>query len=178
MDVVLHDADAFLSAGADGVVFGALEESGAVAVDACRKVVERSRGRVVFHRAFDFTQDLTQVLDQLIGLGFERVLTSGGKPTAREGSAVLSDLMVRAAGRIEILPGGGIRPDNVAELVHATGCNQVHAAARSTVSDSTLQTNLDLAPAMGADTVGNRTGTDITLVAGLRAALDRLTSLR
>lgn len=178
MEVVLHDADEFLAAGADGVVFGALNEDGTVAVEACRHVVERSRGRIVFHRALDFTPNLPQALDQLIALGFERVLTSGGKTTAREGSAVLSDLMVRSAGRIEILPGGGIRPGHVAELVRATGCDQVHAAARGIRTDSSLQKNLALALAMGADHDGNRTTTDVERVAGLRAALDRLTSLR
>ena len=178
IEVVLHDANSFLVAGANGLVFGALEPGGAIATEPCRRVVELARGRVAFHRAFDFTPNPLTALEQLIALGFERVLTSGGKPSAREGTATLAELVARAAGRMDVMPGGGIRPENVVELVRATGCTQVHAAARSAVADPTLLTNLALARAMGADTLGGRTTTDPGLVAGLRAALDRPPSLR
>lgn len=173
-DVMVRDAEAFLAAGADGLVFGALDEHGHIADGPCRKLVEVAHGRAVFHRAFDFLLHAHHGLEQLIDLGFERVLTSGGRPTAREGAARLATLVARAAGRIDVVAAGGIRPENVAELVRATGCTQVHAAARGGVPDPTLLANLDLAQAMGADNLSHITTTDPALVARLRATLDQL----
>ncbi len=177
MEVVLHDADEFLAAGADGLVFGALEASGEVAAEQCRRVVERSRGRVVFHRAFDFASHPHAALEQLVGLGFERVLTSGCEQTARDGTAAIAELVALAAGRITVMPGGGVRPDNVASLVRATGCTEVHAAARSVILDDSALRNLKLARAMGADAAAGRAVLDPELVAGLRTELDQIASV-
>lgn len=178
IEVVLHDAQEFLAAGADGMVFGAIGEDGRIPIESCQRVVERTRGRIVFHRAFDFTPNLFQALDQLISLGFERVLTSGARPSAVEGTHTIAEMIARAGGRIEVLPGGGIRAENVAELVRMTGCTQVHASASSREVDSSLLTNLALATAMGADILGRRTKTSAMQVADLRAALDLPSSLR
>jgi len=174
VEALLHDAEAFLNAGADGLVFGALDERGQVAHEPCRRLSVLTRGRIVFHRAFDFLRNPVGELDYLTDLGFERVLSSGGKCTAREGAATLAELVSRGAGRIEVMAAGGIRPENVVEVVGVTGCRQVHAAVRTAVVDPTLATNLPLAGAMGADALGCRSTTDPALVAGLRAALDGL----
>lgn len=174
---VLHDAETFLSAGADGLVFGALDEDGRVAEEPCHRLAKMARGRIAFHRAFDCVADANDALEHLITLGFARILTSGGKPTASEGIAALAELHARAAGRIEIMPGGGIRPANVVEIVRATGCNQVHAAATSRVIDSCLERNPRLAIAMGAASDCATTATDPAVVAELRRLLDRPASL-
>jgi copper homeostasis protein len=170
---MLCDAAAFLAAGADGLVFGALDEIGNIADETCRRVADFAQGCVAFHRAFDFTADPRTALDQLTELGFARVLTSGAKPTAAEGTVALAELVSLAAGRIAVMPGGGVRPDNVARLVRATGCAEVHAAARSSATDPTLLRNLNLAVAMGAP-AGYSAATDPDLVAGLRTELDQL----
>jgi copper homeostasis protein len=133
-------------------------------------------GRVAFHRAFDFAADTSAALEQLVQLGFARILTSGGQSTALDGATSIADLIGRAAGRIEILPGGGIKPENVARVVRATGCSQVHAAARSARIDRSLLRSPDLATAMGAPNL-NVSCTDADVVAGLRRELDRLPSL-
>jgi copper homeostasis protein len=164
---VLRDADWFRANGADGVVFGALTEAGGVHREQCRVVVGRAGGRCVFHRAFDFLPDPAAALEEVIGLGFERVLTSGGVATAVEGAAVIAALVRQAGGRIGILPGGGVRPGNVPGLVRTTGCDQVHASARGSVTEPSLAGNPALAEQMGG---GMRT--DAAVVAGLRAALD------
>ena len=85
---------------------------------------------VTFHRAFDACVDLPAALEQLIQLGVERVLTSGGAPTAPEGAARISGLVIQAERRIEILPGGGIDASNVARLVEGTGVHEVHFSVR------------------------------------------------
>ena len=142
-----------IAAGADGLVFGVLRGDATIDVEACRRLVACCGGRIaVFHRAFDKVADRVRGLEQLTELGFRRVLSSGGASCVADaaGVAEIRRMMGQAAGRIEILPGGGVRPGNVAELVRGTGCGQVHSSAR---------------PA-------GRPGVDPDSVAGLRRGLD------
>lgn len=177
IETILRDAEIFLAAGADGLVFGALDANGHIADEPCRRLMQRGQGRVAFHRAFDFVAKPHEALEQLIALDFQRILTSGGKKTARDGTPVLADLVARAGERIEIMPGGGVRPENVAELVRETRCKQVHAAARTSRVETGLSCNAELASLLGADPDGRVLATDPAVVAGLRTELDRPTSL-
>jgi copper homeostasis protein len=169
--VMRSDAQAVLGAGAAGIVFGALTPSFGIHRAACAPLVELSRGKAVFHRAFDFVPNQTAALDELIELGFERVLTSGGATTAEAGATQLAALVQHAGWQIEVLPAGDIRPHNVADLVRETRCDQVHSSARALLSgpDPALAPNPRLASSMG----GGRVLT-VQLVGGLRAQLDRL----
>jgi copper homeostasis protein len=116
---------------ADGFVVGALTLSAEVNVPAMADFLRQAgRREVVFHRAFDEVADPFAALEQLVALGVRRILTSGQRPTAMEGAGLIRELIERAAGRIEILPGAGVRSDNVAELVRLTGCTQVHGTFR------------------------------------------------
>lgn len=116
--------------GARGVVFGVLREDGRLDAERMGELVALCDGlRVVCHRAFDATPGADESLEQLVALGVHEVLTSGQAPTALEGAATLQRLLVRAAGRIEILAGGGVRPHNVRELLTQTGVHRVHARA-------------------------------------------------
>lgn len=134
--VLRRDVDLLLQKGADGIAFGVLTEDGAVDVRRCRRVIRqiesagRGSGEAVFHRAFDVVRNPAVALDQLIDLGFRRVMTSGQQPTALGGARLIAQLAARAAGRIEVLPAGGIRPSNALAVVSRTGCNQVHASLR------------------------------------------------
>ncbi len=83
--------------------------------------------------------DQITALKQLIDCGFDRVLTSGGAATAIEGQHRLKELSLLADGRIEILPGGGVRASNVRELITSTGCRQVHSAVREVAVDTSIQ---------------------------------------
>lgn len=127
------DATWFMRNGANGIVCGVLARRGhrgRIDQVRCAELVALSNGKAVFHRAFDFLSNLPAELDELIVLGFERVLTSGGAATATDGQAMIAELVRRADGRIQVLPGGGIRPINVANLLAETGCDQVHASLR------------------------------------------------
>jgi copper homeostasis protein len=115
-------------AGAHGVVIGALTAGGAVNSRAVHALVQASRPLpVTFHKAFDVIDDQPAAVERLIEAGVQRVLTSGGAPTAREGCTRLGELARQANGRIVIMPGGGVRASNVAAIVHATGAREVHA---------------------------------------------------
>lgn len=134
IDVMLSDIEAAGSLGAQGVAVGALKQTGEIDLDAMRRMVAAAGSLpVTFHRAFDSTPDLPIALDQLIGLGVTRVLTSGGAPTALEGANAIAHLVDRAAGRITVMAGGRIREDNVREVVTRTGVAEVHARALNEV---------------------------------------------
>lgn len=163
-----RDADWFMQNGATGIVFGVLTHRGRIDQVRCAELVALSNGKAVFHRAFDFLLNLPAELDELIVLGFERVLTSGGAATATDGQAMIAELARRADGRIGILPGGGIRPNNVANLLAETGCGQVHASLRCGVGSRLLYDH----PSLGRQ-MGEQSTTDAALVREMRAMLDR-----
>lgn len=116
--------------GADGVVLGLLTPDGRI--DRPRTaalVAEAGPMTVTFHRAFDMTRDLHEALEEAIAAGCGRILTSGGCATAPEGIAALRTLVAAAAGRIALMAGSGIRPDN-ARQVAETGVDALHFSAR------------------------------------------------
>ncbi|MBT1182092.1 copper homeostasis protein CutC [Bifidobacterium sp. CP2] len=170
--VQLADVRAAVRAGACGVVVGGLTEDGAVDVPFAGALAEaahaagREVGRDValtFHRAFDMTPDGFTALDELIGLGYTRVLTSGGAPDAPSGIGRLRELADHAAGRIEIQAGGGVTIPSIAAL-KATGVDAVHLSAKKLVAAAG-------GPGGGGDTPVERTDRDTVraAVAAVRA---------
>lgn len=132
-EAMLQDAALFLEAGADGLVFGFLTPDGEVDRVRCRRMLEvvaaHAGGRriqTVFHRAFDVVRDPVRSLEELIELGIQRILTSGRAPLARDGVAEIRRYVEQAAGKIEILPGGGITSTDVEFIVRSTGVDQIH----------------------------------------------------
>lgn len=133
-ELMLDEIDLLRREGADGVVFGFLLPDGRVDEERTRRLMQRAEGLdLTFHRAFDVSLDLSEALETLISLGIPRVLTSGGEPDVVRGVEHLLALVRQAAGRITILPGGGVRPEMVADLVRLTGVSEVHLSARVTV---------------------------------------------
>lgn len=120
------EADASAFHEARGVVFGCLDAEGDVDIEACQRLRKGGRFVTIFHRAFDSVRDPFASLELVIGLGFRRVLTSGLAPTAVEGADLICELRQRAAGRIEIMAGGGIRPHNVQQVIRESGVDQIH----------------------------------------------------
>ena len=115
------------SAGVNGVVIGALDASGNVDMAVMRRLMAASNGlSVTFHRAFDETACPFRALEEIITLGCDRILTSGQCPTAVEGAGLLVALVRKAAGRIIIMPGSGVSPDNIDALARATGATEFH----------------------------------------------------
>ena len=125
---MVDDIRVMRSAGVHGVVFGVLDAHGGIAIDAMRRLIDAAAPlAVTCHRAFDATIDLERALDTLIEMGVARLLTSGGAETASEGASTIASLVARARGDIQIIAGGGVRANNVAALVRATGVAAVHA---------------------------------------------------
>ena len=117
------------AAGANGVVIGALLADGSVDIGTVSRLVHEAEGLdITFHRAFDESADLAKALEDIIGLGIKRVLTSGGCPTAYLGRFVLRDLVLQAAGRITIMPGCGVLPSNLNEIATITAATEFHGS--------------------------------------------------
>jgi copper homeostasis protein len=128
--VMLEDIDAAKAAGAPGVVFGALTPDGHIDRGLMSTLIAAARPMTVgFHRAFDSLIDQAAGLETLIDLGVAVVLTSGGPARALDGAARLRHLVELAAGRIDILAGGGVTSSNVAELLERSGVRHVHGKA-------------------------------------------------
>ena len=131
--MVLQIKDA-LEAGADGIVIGALTPAGDIDLPAMERLVSAAgNASVTFHRAFDVCRSPFEALEQIIGLGCDRILTSGQAPTALLGANLLRELRKRADGRICILAGGGVTPENAAHIIAETGCTEIHASASETI---------------------------------------------
>lgn len=120
--------------GANGVVVGALTIDGNIDIDFCRRAVEAAGPlELTFHRAFDLCRDPFEALEQIIALGFDRILTSGQAAGALQGVDVLRELNEKAGSRITILAGGGVNPGNAGEIIRLTGVRELHASARQCV---------------------------------------------
>jgi len=127
----IHDC---VRAKCDGVVFGILNPDGTVDIKRNKELIDIAKlydMNLTFHRAFDRCADLFQALEEIIDLGFDHILTSGGMKTAPEGKEILRKLIEQADNRIIIMPGGGITENNIAELVETTGLKEFHGSFRS-----------------------------------------------
>jgi copper homeostasis protein len=124
------------AAGADGVVIGALTPEGEVDTAACKKMIAAAGDMsVTFHRAFDICNKPLEALEQIIELGCERLLTSGQESTAEVGAAFIAQLVERAAGRIIIMPGAGVKPNNIARIEQVSGATEFHSTAAVDAQD-------------------------------------------
>jgi copper homeostasis protein len=124
---MVQEVDAFKEAGAYGVVFGILMEDGRLDVPRMKFLRERAGPmHAMCHRAFDVTPDPFQALDDLVECGFDRVLSSGQTKEIVAGLPMLSRLMEDAAGRIEVQPCEGIRPENVRHVIETLNPTCIH----------------------------------------------------
>jgi copper homeostasis protein len=142
IEVMLRDIAAAKAARAGGVVFGCLAADGRIDAKLTEKLIAAARPlSVTFHRAFDVARDPVEALQTLIGLGIDRLLTSGQEPNALEGAPLIRRLIELAAGRLIIMPGGGITARNVARIVRETGASEIHFAALSESPSSMTHRN-------------------------------------
>ncbi len=145
--VIAGDLEAAAAAGLPGVVVGANRPDGTLDLPVLETIAGRARAlglRLALHRAFDLVPDQPAALEQAIGLGFERILTSGAARTAAEGVERIAALVRQAAGRVSLMPGAGLTPDTLAEVMRRTGAPEAHGSCGRPVR------NPGFAPAHGA----------------------------
>ena len=117
--------------GCDGVVLGTLTADGQVDIARTEKLVKlASPMGVTFHRAIDMTPNLPKACKDVLATGAQRILTSGGKQTARLGVEQIAQMVEIARGKIAIMAGSGIDAHNVAKVARASGVTEFHASLR------------------------------------------------
>jgi len=117
--------------GCDGIVTGLLNMDGTIDIVRTSELIELAYPMgVTFHRAFDRCLEPFEAMEQLIEIGCERILTSGQQPTVNEGIELLIQLNKAADERIIIMPGSGVRKENIKMLAEKTGCLEFHSSLR------------------------------------------------
>ena len=154
--VMIRDIIACAQMGVNGVVIGALDPYGNVDMDACRAMVAVAKHHglsVTFHRAIDRSCNIMAALEDVISLGADRILSSGGKRTSYEGLEVLAKMNEAAAGRIIIMPGGGVNAENIKEILEVTGAEEIHFSGSETLqSDMVYREGVSFTPeVLGGD---------------------------
>ena len=172
--VQLADIEHVKTTGAAGVVLGALTPAGDVDESTVRRLVEAARPlQVTFHRAFDVCREPLAALDTLMSLGIDRLLTSGQETSALDGCDLIARLVRHAGDRCAILAGGGIREENIRDVVRRSDVSEIHVSARG-VEDSPMRHRNPRCP-MGATSIREeytRAITDAARVQKFRSLLE------
>lgn len=132
-EIMKRDIEICKEAGCDGIVTGILTKNGKVDKKKCKELLDLAYPmEATFHRAFDRVKDPFEALEDIIDIGFERILTSGLKPKAIDSIDLLSQLVKKSAGRIIIMPGSGITSQNIISISESTGATEFHSSASFT----------------------------------------------
>ncbi len=152
LDALLRDVEGVREAGAFGVATGVLTADGEVDVRAMAEIKDAAGDMsVTFHRAFDMTRDPFEALEALVQVGVDRVLTSGQERSVAEGVELIQRLVEAARGGISVMPGAGVRRENVKEIIRATGVKEVHFTGFASRESPMVHRNTR--PLMGSDRV-------------------------
>ncbi|MEO7983897.1 MAG: copper homeostasis protein CutC [Bacteroidota bacterium] len=129
--IMLQDVKLCKQLGYDGVVIGLLYADGAIDIKRTALLIEAAYPLgITFHRAFDRCKDPFEAMEQLIQIGCERILTSGQQPSVVDGVDLVAALNKAADERIIIMPGSGVRKENIKMLADKTGCVEFHSSLR------------------------------------------------
>jgi copper homeostasis protein len=130
-EVMKQDVLCSLELGCEGIVFGILRSDGSIDTKRCSELVKIAGSmQLTFHRAFDRCSNRNRGLEELIELGFHRVLTSGGENFAEDAIPELTNLVEQAKNRISIMPGSGVTGNNLSNIAKATGALEFHTTAK------------------------------------------------
>ncbi|KAI9202686.1 copper homeostasis protein cutC [Polychytrium aggregatum] len=176
-EIMKSDIAAAKSLGADGVVFGLLLENGRIDRARTLELVKLARPMgVTFHRAFDMAVDPLEALEELVEIGVDRILTSGQEAKASLGLDLLRRLLEVAGSRIEVMPGSGVGPTTVADILQALpAMQQVHMSGEIKIPDASKMAYRNTRLSMGgssSDEFALR-AVDEAKIRSVRAILDR-----
>jgi copper homeostasis protein len=152
-------------AGLGGVVLGASLPDGRLDAAALARLVAVAQGLdLTLHRCFDLVHDMGDALEVAVSLGFRRILTSGGEATAEAGAGRIGMLVSRAAGRIAIMPGGGVTADNARRFI-ALGATELHGSCSGPAEGDARAAALGFGPRVERHT-------DARLVRAMKRAME------
>lgn len=136
LEIIRRDVLYCKETGCDGISTGVALQNGAIDMDFMKRIVEWAYPmKVTCHRVFDLVPDPYEAMEELINAGCSRILTSGQQRTAVEGIPLLKQLVEKAANRIVIMVGGGVRSNNIGTLISETGATEFHTAVRRAEPD-------------------------------------------
>ncbi len=131
-EIMMHDVKLCKEYGCDGIVIGLLDADGNIDIKRTARLIDSAYPLgITFHRAFDRCKDPFEAMEQLIEIGCERILTSGQMPSVTAGLDLVAELNKKADTRIVIMPGSGVRKENIKMLAEKTGCVEFHSSLRS-----------------------------------------------
>jgi len=134
IEIIKRDILNCKNLGVDGVVIGFLKPNGNIDIELTKEITALARPMsVTFHRAFDMCKNQEQALEELIEIGVDRVLTSGGQNKVVDGLVLVNKLIKQADKRIIIMPGSGIRANNISEIIDKTGAKEFHVSERKII---------------------------------------------
>ena len=149
-NIMLRDIEICKNLGCDGVVTGMLKRDGTIPKKEVSKLVAKAYPlSVTFHRAFDRAANPQQAIADIIETGCERILTSGGFPTAEAGAAQIASWIQAFGNAISFMPGSGIRSHNLTALIQKTGALEYHSSARRLVASNMEYQNPNMSENMG-----------------------------
>jgi copper homeostasis protein len=164
--LMVEEIGAAIARGAAGVVVGALRSDGKLDREALGRFRDAAfDAAIVLHRAIDLVPDPVAAVEEAVALGYDKILSSGGALSAVEGMTTLAAMVAAAGERISIIAGAGVRPDNVARIIAATGVREVHGSASRPGPEP------DAATLRLGFAAGPRRATDQAIVQRLRAAI-------
>jgi copper homeostasis protein len=138
-DIMRRDIEMCGEAGVDGVVVGILRNNGRIDTERTSKLIELAQPMsVTFHRAFDVCSDPVEGLEEIIGTGATRLLTSGQKNIVTEGAELIKQLVNLADTRIIVMPGSGLNESNIEKIARYTGATEFHLTARKTIDSGMI----------------------------------------
>lgn len=132
IDIMISDIELCKVMGVKGIVFGCLTASGTIEKETCRRLMNIWNGPATFHRAIDRTSDIMQSCREVIDLGFERILSSGGAKDVINGIDTLKQMNLKFGKEIIIMPGAGVNSENARHVVEYTGCKEIHSTCKKT----------------------------------------------
>jgi len=164
--LMVEEIGGAVARGVGGVVVGALRPDGELDREALGRFRDAARdAAIVLHRAIDLVPDPIAAVGEAIALGYDKILSSGGAPTAVEGMTTLAAMVAAAGERLSVIAGSGVSPDNVMRIIAGTGVREVHGSASRPGPEP------DAATLRLGFATGPRRVTDRTVVQRLRTAL-------
>ena len=137
MEIIRRDIQYCKQNGVDGVVIGFLTPNGDIDIERTSEIIKAAHPMsVTFHRAYDMCKDPCKALDELINLKVDRILTSGQRNSAPQGVERISELVEIAGDRVIIMPGAGLKPENIRNFHLQIRAKEYHATLHSEVDSS------------------------------------------
>jgi copper homeostasis protein len=126
----------------DGISIGISKQDGTIDIERMKRIAAIAYPmELTCNRVIDAVPNPFEALEQIIDCGFHRILTSGKGATAPEGMDILKQLVQQADGRISIMPGAGVKSNNIKEIVAVTGAYEFHTSARKAVANTVSYSN-------------------------------------